>query len=293
VSICDPIRILRTWYGYDYNGRVDSVWTRLDRNCGLSAGGAISQPHYQAMETGRPDTAEIVYTYSRTNQIDSMRYLTPDVVVAYAYNHRKWLDSLVATRGAVNIFREILTYDQTGQITAQRWRHDTSSYDSLLYGYDAVQRLTAWGGPTSLTETDYTYDAVGNRTTTVAPDPLSGILTTTYNYGSYASGPNHLLSTVTKDTNNATRGSTLFNYNVDGGMTGRQYRDAIGNPVRTDALQYSFRGLTRRFVFDVGGMEQRDWRYRYSASGERIGKNWELWGVWVRSTQGPGFRACA
>jgi len=198
-----------------------------------------------------------------------MHYLTPNVVVDYAYNHRKWLDTLVATRGGTNIFRQILRYDSTGQITQQRWRQGSGVYDSLLYGYDAVQRLIGWGGPTSLTERDYTYDSVGNRLTNVVPDALSGLLTTTYAYGTTSTGPNRLLSTITKDTLNTTLGSRLFTYDPDGAMTARRLRDGLGTVLRTDALQYSYRGLTRRFVWDVGGMEELDWRYRYSASGER------------------------
>ena len=38
-------------------------------------------------------------------------------MVDYACNRRKWLDALVATRGGTNIFRQILRYDATGQIT--------------------------------------------------------------------------------------------------------------------------------------------------------------------------------
>jgi len=121
----------------------------------------------------------------------------------------------------------------------------------------------------ALTERDYTYDAVGNRITSVVPDPLSGLLTTTHAYGTTGAGPNRLLSTITRDSLNVTRRSILFSYNADGAMTARRYRDGAGNIMRTDALQYSFRGLTRRFVWDVGGMQEHDWRYRYSASGER------------------------
>jgi len=58
-----------------------------------------------------------------------------------------------------------------------------------------------------LTERDYTYDSVGNRMTNVVPDPLSGLLTTTYAYGTTSTGPNRLLSTITKDTLNTTIGS--------------------------------------------------------------------------------------
>jgi len=67
-------------------------------------------------------------------------------VVDYAYNRRKWLDSLVATRGGTNIFRQILRYDSTGQITQQRWKQGAGVYDSLTARLMvAVTTAPHWG----------------------------------------------------------------------------------------------------------------------------------------------------
>jgi hypothetical protein len=43
-----------------------------------------------------------------------MKYPAPNVIMNYAYNKRKWLDSLRASKSGTNIFREVLGYDAVG-----------------------------------------------------------------------------------------------------------------------------------------------------------------------------------
>ena len=48
---------------------------------------------------------EIVYSYTRTDQVATMRYPAIGTLVEYAYNHRSFLDSLVATAQRLDGFQ--------------------------------------------------------------------------------------------------------------------------------------------------------------------------------------------
>jgi hypothetical protein len=117
VRVGDPLRTYTTWYGYNFQGQVDSVWTKL-----TAAGTGIGigfTPHYPAVftgsdTTGRPTGADIVYTYTKGGRVTQMKYPAPNVIMNYAYNKRKWLDSLRASKSGTNIFREVLGYDAVG-----------------------------------------------------------------------------------------------------------------------------------------------------------------------------------
>ena len=121
ISTSDPLRTHTTWYGYDDNGRVDSVWSRLDTvGSGLwrLASNVWVYPYYP-ME--RPlEVADITYAYTPTGQVDSMRYEPIDVTTDYDYTSRKWLDSMVVSDIFDSVlFRQDLLFDATGQITGQ------------------------------------------------------------------------------------------------------------------------------------------------------------------------------
>lgn len=43
VMVADPVRRFTTWYGYDHQGRIDSVWTKLDApGSGLMSNGTFN-----------------------------------------------------------------------------------------------------------------------------------------------------------------------------------------------------------------------------------------------------------
>jgi RHS repeat-associated protein len=271
VRVADYMRQYATWYGYDANGRVDSVWSYLTGpGGGLSSFFGIKFPNPPM----RPDTADIAYRYTKTGQVDSMRYPPIGVLVNYAYNHRKWLDSMRATKGGSNIFLEVLSYDPTGQITKQVSQHGTAMKQKQLYGYDSVQRLTYWTqGPVNSTiqadTTRYSYDAVGNRTKMeqswiAQPDT----------YHPYFGSPGDLL--WYRERFDAQGGDTMsgYWYNDNGALTSRSTSYSTqqsSKALRDEEYRYSYRGLMNRSVtrHPEAGNSFEDWYYRYNASGER------------------------
>lgn len=277
VTVADFLRQHTTWYGYDGAGRIDSVWTSLSASgSGLWVNAQLHAPAPQA----RPDTADIVYRYTKTGQVDSMLYPPVNVLVKYAYNHRKWLDSLVATRSGSSLFREVLSYDPTGQITRQVWQQGSNARQKQQYSYDSLQRLTAWTkGPeqTGTVPPDtsfYTYDAAGNR---LSLRESWRPQTETYLVSPFTSEGNQLIG---RRRANGMGGDTInsYSYNLNGGVNSRwlSYETSVAATLlESESYGLSYRGLTRRayieqFPSGVGGPSNfKDWRYRYSASGER------------------------
>ena len=196
------------------------------------------------------------------------------MLVDYAYNQRKWLDSLVATRGGTNLFREALTYHPTGQITEQQWQHDTNARRKQTYSYDSLQQLVKWtDGLVSSTGagdvTRYTYDNIGNRLASGLAPASGGAVTGGYTYPTAA---NRLLASSVTDTTGATITNYSYNYNGSQIRRARSFDSAVGG-VRALGMEehgWSYRELARRFVtYNGAGQMQEDWRYRPNASGER------------------------
>src|SRR5690606_21080017 len=103
----------------------------------------------------------IVYSYTKLDRVATMRYPAIDVLVKYAYNHRAFLDSIVALRGGGTIFQQLLTYDASALIINQKYGHGMGQVHQQHYWYDPARRLVSWylDGST----TDYQYDEVGSR----------------------------------------------------------------------------------------------------------------------------------
>ena len=279
VTVADPLRQFTTWYGYDDNGRVDSVWTLLgDVGTGLDH----LNPVYPLTPLTRPTDAQITYVYTPTGQIDSMLYPKIDVVTTYNYSPRKWLDTLLATKAGVDLFRQELTFDPTGQITAQTSTHGANPQRSEAYNYDNIGQLTSWAhtppGGTQSTET-YAYDLVGNRTSLVtatagATPPLPQ---TVYSIGrttNPSAGPNQLLKTQVSFGGVPTP-YTDYTYDTDGAMNSRQNYDANSVLQQDEQFEYSsWRGLSWKYeredlTMPQGMPNQWEYRYRYNATGER------------------------
>jgi RHS repeat-associated protein len=266
VRVLDPLRQFQTWYGYDWNGRVDSVWSQLGSP---GSGFSLASPRYKA-PLGQPTAADITYSYTKTGQVAAMQYPPVSVLVSYAYNHRKWLDSMVATQSASPLFKEVLGYDPTGQIVAQRFTHGTGTEQTELYRYDSVQRLVCWvHGADSVS---WSYDQVGNRTGQIQRLPLAGQRIDSYSYGGLsAGGANRLADVITQDSAGAVTGLREFGYNANGSTTSRIIRPSVGGTITSENhLAYSYRELTRQYIDGAPASSSRwDWRYRYSPGGER------------------------
>lgn len=267
VTVADPWRRFTSWYGYDGNGRLDSVWTSAESvGTGLLTGGDFYDIRYPG-PASRPAQPEIVYSYTRLDRVKELRYPEINALVEYAYNPRKVLDSMIALKNGAHIFTQRLEYDPAGEITAQEYQHGTGARERQEYAYDSLNRLIAWqfDGRAEY----YQYDEVGNRQQTVhsAGTPVD--------YG-YHTGKNRLWYTDRRDMlgNDTTHG---YGYNPNGARTSHllSYNTPFQSRLlKEEYFDYSFRGLmTRakvRSLTPLGVMGRwQDWRYRYSAGGER------------------------
>lgn len=272
VRSADPLNQHSTWYGYNYNGQVDSVWTKLTMNAGLGLG-AATYPVSHTLPRMSPD---IVYRYTPRAQVDVMDYPPITGAVNYDYNARGWLDSIDASsldnggQTVSALFKEVLTYDPTGQITKQVWQHRGGATQEQNYSYDSLSRLIAWtdGGDT----VTYAYDEVGNRLNSAKFQPGFGI---TYYADNYAyelptQHPDRLLQRERIDQTHYRW--TDYTYDADGAVTGRSKKDSMiappftVNTYPTETFYYSWRDLMWRYTYNGS---THDWRYRYSAAGER------------------------
>lgn len=103
------------------------------------------------------------------------------VVTTYSYNANDWVSSVSHDKGATKIAQFTYAFDNEGNRLYSEKLHRATH--SEKYGYDAIYQLTSdkegtlAGGdiPSPLTQTQYNYDAVGNRTTV-----LRDAQTTTY-----------------------------------------------------------------------------------------------------------------
>jgi len=267
ITVADPLRKFTTWYGYDAQGRRDTVWTRLDGpGAGLITGGNFNSHRFPGLGSRQGIIPEIVYSYTKTDRVKTMDYPAIQTLTTFAYNRRKLLDSLVATRGGTTIFSQRLTYDLAGLVTAQEYRRGPGSAKRQDYTYDPVQRLDSWtlDGVT----TGYEYNEIGSRMQVTKSNGPSEP------YG-YWNGTNRLWYRDRKDDlgNDTTH---AYAYNANGALTSQMVTyntPSESRLLRREEFGHSFRGLMNRArVQDiVQGVPQpwQDWRYRYNAMGER------------------------
>lgn len=268
VTVADPVRKFTTWYGYDAQGRKDSVWTKLyPSGSGLITNGAFNSLRYPGVENRTGLSPEIVYSYTKLDRVARMQYPAIDVLVEYAYNRRKFLDSMTARRGGLPLFQQVLAYDPSERITMQGYRHGSGLQQEQHYGYDPAERLVSW--QLGFESTVYEYDGVGNRLQVL---PSNGPAEP---YG-YHPGTNRLWY---RDRTNGLGHDTTHGYAYDATGTRTSHITSYNTPLESRLLQeeyfgYSFRGLLNRArvrkLTPQGIMGRwQDWRYRYSASGER------------------------
>ncbi len=263
VMVADPWRRFTTWYGYDQQGRIDSVWSRLDGpSSGLLAGGDFTQQSFPGYAEHGDRLPDLVYSYTRTDQVRRLEYPTIETLVEYAYNHRKFLESLVATREGKPVFAQMLRYDASGQIIEQEYRQGSGSAKKQVYTYDGLDRLVGWSLEGAATQ--YGYDPIGSRERVQHPGrPIE-----TY---AYAAGTNRLSlrrqpDYAGGDTTNA------YSYNANGAQV--RHVVSYDTPqesriLREEQFGYSFRGLNNRARVRTAGGRWQDWRYRSNAMGER------------------------
>lgn len=126
----------------------------------------------------------------------------------------KLTDLTVLDSAKNTILKHQYTYDDVGNIKSQQ-----TNFDNFEYDYDDLYRLTAATGEKA--QEAYTYDNVGNR------------LTSHKNSDNWNYDANHQLKSI---------GSTNYQYNENGSMTGRSL--SLQNPGDT---------LNQEFVYGIDG----------------------------------------
>lgn len=284
LTTADGYRQHTTWYGYDWNGRIDSVWTRLGST---STGLGFTSPAYPTPVA--KDSLCIVYHYDKRGLVDSTMYPKTGVTERYKYTARKWLDSMSVVKGNTELFYQKLVFDNAGNIDHQHTKQLGRDRMSTGYTYDAISRLVLWGSTYRATPHSFSYDSVGNRKNEIM---YRGLFTKDTNSYEYSNGNNQLTKLHLSDSvyDDYTR-DVYYKYTGDGALKIRQqlrfydwgYHDAI-----RDVFSYSYNGLLKKFgnslfegnELDYGGycfldtvsQSQWRWEYRYSAGGERESK---------------------
>lgn len=262
VRVADPLNHHVSWYGYDRNGRLDTIRTLLRKGAGLGVG-TLRRP----LVPSRPDDPDVVFGYTRTGHVATMSYPPADVRVDYAYTARRWIDSLVAMSTAPGatgpLFRELIGYDPAGQMISRRTQFAGGAQTDHRYSYDPAQRLVQWYDGIYLDALQ--LDRIGNRRKEISDRVW---LLTDHTYAAPQVGPNRL---VRRQSWNARRDweRVDYTYDFDGAVAGRQRSDSSFVGIRMappETFTYSYRELLRRYTF---GGATHDWRYRYSPAGER------------------------
>ena len=269
MTVADPLNAFHVWIGYDGQGRIDSVWTRMAPGGGLARAGfaALKRPVFPS---NRPATATISYAYTRDGKDASWTLPRIGGEGRYAYNPRAWIDSLVVRRQGGVLFEQSLSYDSAGRVTRDQSVHGSSLSTTNLMINDAAGRLGYWGGGNSANSTGYTYDADGNRTSATMPDPLLGTIVEKVRTGGGGVGSNRLIDTRRETLSGTLLGVTEYAHDADGAVTLRRERDASGGIVNDARYAYSYRELvTSANTQGVSSALPGEWTYRYAANGER------------------------
>ncbi|HPO64308.1 MAG TPA: hypothetical protein PK762_14610, partial [Candidatus Kapabacteria bacterium] len=158
--VFDASRQFSTWYSYDDNGRVDSIWTSK-----VEDGFDAYFPYIIPSCPSKPEQADIGYSYDERGNISNTKFLPANVNQKTYFSKRGWADSIVARNGEnfnTLYFKQELTRDYVGNITKQvSWQYNENEF-AQNYEYDALYRLTHWDASGN-DDVDFTYDVMGNR----------------------------------------------------------------------------------------------------------------------------------
>ena len=312
IRTIDAFRQHTTWYGYDNNGRLDSVWTVLsDLGTGYAGTSAanypfVNNPKYPNVVEAHPSESggkpDIVYIYDDRGLVET-KQLQPgtgggrvDATVDYTYNERGWLSDLDATDASGNVFDMALEYEQTGQILKQTSQLGTNASNTDHYEYDAIRQLSKWirnFGTPGQTDELYLYDRIGNRDgkSRSGPNPIATSMTydtdgcsdnpADPNYCGDIPTPNQLRTAQIVDGLQVIQKTIDYSYDANGAIGTRltTYPAPLGGgPANADreTFTHSYRSLLWQYVNtqETGAVATYfdDWRYRYNPRGEREGK---------------------
>ncbi|MEU9650543.1 DNRLRE domain-containing protein [Streptomyces sp. NPDC048110] len=169
------------------------------------------------------------YGYDAASRPTSVAYGGTGATRTYAYDllDRVTSDSVEAPGGTTTA-SVAYTYDEKSRLTG-RTTTDTAGEGTQSYGYDWADRLTDWTAADG-TETAYTWDAAGNRTS-------AGGVTAAYD------ARNRLLAAGDVTYTYSARGTRTGSSDASGSHT--TAFDALGRMVSADGAAYAYDALDR------------------------------------------------
>ena len=150
ITVCDGLRSMNIWYGYDEFGRVDTVWSKLNQS-GLygtfyGTNWNINDLSFSNIDDDiLPDSADVVLSHNSLGQLDSIYYVLPKIVTNFTYDNMSWLTSIHSKLNSnQNIFTQLLQRDHRGNIVGETnlLGHLLTELTNSIYSYDSYNQLT-------------------------------------------------------------------------------------------------------------------------------------------------------
>lgn len=212
-------------------------------------------------------TVRAAYTYDPASRPTALDF-DNGVASTYAYNNNSWATSVSHNKGPVQLAGFNYTFDNRGfRTTVEKPHRPTNSEE---YQYDATTRLTGYkegtllGGhiPAPLTQTQFTFDPVGNRTNSTKDGVPTTYLANNINAYTSISGSLPLTPTYDANGNMTSDGLRVFTYDYMDRLTGvldlatnaAYSYDALGR-----RIQKVVNGATAKYFYDGSDViEERD-----------------------------------
>ena len=234
-------------YTYDGNGNVTKVQgPGGTKEYGYDAASQLTRvtdPAGGFLELGYDDVGRVT-SLERPNGVDD----------ALTYNLAGNLVSLRSTHGATLVNQADYTYNASGLRATLTTQDGTANF-----GYDAAKRLTSASFPaaTGLANEQYTYDSLGNRTST-ADTPLGSF---TYDNASRLLGDGNATYQYDKEGNlvsrtiTATGATTQYTWNAQHELVGITHPNSSTTAFRYDPsgrrVEVDHGASTRRYAYDM------------------------------------------
>ncbi len=207
------------------------------------------------------------YTYDAASRLTSQTNANSSST-SYSYNDNDWMTSVSHNRGPIPLAGFNYAFDNRGYRTSVEKLHRPTN--SEKYQYDATTRMTGYREgtlvagniPAPLTQTQFVFDAIGNRITSTKDAVQTTYVTNTINAYTSVNGGISLTPAYDGDGNMTSDGGRVFTYDYMDRLTG--VLDVATNAVYTyDALGRRIKkvvnGVTTKFFFDGDNVvEERD-----------------------------------
>ncbi|HRP03095.1 MAG TPA: RHS repeat-associated core domain-containing protein [Candidatus Kapabacteria bacterium] len=153
ITVCDGLRSMNIWYGYDEFGRVDTVWSKLNQT-GLY--GSFNGTYWNINDLSfsniyddiLPDSADVVLSHNSLGQLDSIYYVLPKIITNFTYDNMSWLtsihSSITTDQTLTHIFTQLLQRDHRGNIVGESnlLGNLPMEASNSIYNYDSYNQLT-------------------------------------------------------------------------------------------------------------------------------------------------------